>query len=195
MPRQPEQILDQSVLASVRAQFQAVLIADDPVAYAHSRLGVWLWSKQREIIEALEQYNKVAVRSCHDSGKSFGAAVIAARWLDTHPVGSARVITTAPTNTQVRGILWVEINQLHEKANLAGRVNQTEWWIGSYMAGIGRKPADYRADTFQGLHARYPLIIIDEAGGVPQGENLRLVVHKRHLPISITTQTSMDITA
>lgn len=166
MPRQPEQILDQGVLANVRAQFQAVLLKDDPVGYAHSRLGVWLWSKQREIIEALECHSRVAVRSCHDSGKSFGAAVIAARWLDTHPVGSARVITTAPTNTQVRGILWVEINQLHEKANLAGRVNQTEWWIGSYMAGIGRKPADYRAETFQGLHARYPLIIIDEAGGV-----------------------------
>ncbi len=166
MPRQPEQILDDSVLASVRARFEAVLIKDDPVAYAHTRLGVWLWSKQREIIEALEVHSKVAVRSCHDSGKSFGAAVIAARWLDTHPVGSARVITTAPTGMQVKGILWVEINQLHERAGLPGRVNQTEWWIGSYMAGIGRKPADYRAETFQGLHARWPLIIIDEAGGV-----------------------------
>jgi hypothetical protein len=159
-------LLDDTVLDEVKRRFKATLIKDDPVAYAHETLGVWLWSKQREIIESLEKYNRVAVRSCHDSGKSFVAAVICARWLDVHPVGQARVITTAPSGMQVKGILWVEINQLHERAHLPGRVNQTEWWIGSYMAGIGRKPADYRPETFQGLHARYPLIVIDEAGGV-----------------------------
>jgi hypothetical protein len=164
--RQPEQLLDKSVLDSVKARFTASLLVDDPVAYSQQRLKVWLWSKQREIALALETYNRVAVRSCHDSGKSFIAAVLAARWLDSHPVGQARVITTAPTGMQVKGILWVEINQLHEKAGLPGRVNQTEWWIGSYMAGVGRKPADYRPEAFSGLHARWPLIIIDEAGGV-----------------------------
>jgi hypothetical protein len=35
------------------------------------------------------------------------------------------------------------------------------------MAGIGRKPSDYAPETFQGLHAEYILIIIDEAGAVP----------------------------
>jgi hypothetical protein len=163
--RQPEALLE-APMEAVRARLRAQMLIDDPVAYAHETLGVWLWSKQQEVILALEDHAKVAVRSCHDSGKSFTAAVIAARWLDTHPVGQARVITTAPTNTQVRGILWVEINQLHERAHLPGRVNQTEWWIGSYMAGIGRKPADYRPEAFQGLHARWPLIIVDEAGGV-----------------------------
>ena len=166
MPRQPEQLLDTSVVETMRARLRATMLIDKPVEWAHETLGVWLWSKQQEIIQALEDHDRVAVRSCHDSGKSFSAAVIAARWLSTHPVGQARVITTAPTNTQVRGILWVEINQLHEKGKLPGRVNQTEWWIGSYMAGIGRKPADYRPEAFQGLHARWPLIIIDEAGGV-----------------------------
>ena len=165
MVRQPEQLMALP-LEATRQRLRAALLRDDPVGWAHERLGIYLWSKQVEIIEALEVHDKVAVRSCHDSGKSFVAAVITARWLDTHPHGQARVITTAPTNTQVRGILWVEINQLHDKAGLPGRVNQTEWWLGSYMAGIGRKPADYRPEAFQGLHARWPLIIIDEAGGV-----------------------------
>jgi hypothetical protein len=163
---QPEQLLDQSVLSTAKARLRAQLLVDQPIEWAMETLNVHLWSKQIEIIEALETHARVAVRSCHDSGKSFSAAVIAARWLATHPIGQARVITTAPTNTQVRGILWVEINQLHEKGNLPGRVNQTEWWIGSYMAGIGRKPADYKPEGFQGLHARWPLIIVDEAGGV-----------------------------
>lgn len=163
--RQPEQVLGGAKEAAVKL-LKARHLSDDAVGWAHETLNVYLWSKQREIITALDDYNRVAVRSCHDSGKSFVAAVIAARWLSIHPAGQARVITTAPTATQVRGILWVEINQLHEKASLVGRVNQTEWWIGSYLAGIGRKPADYRPEAFQGLHARYPLIIIDEASGV-----------------------------
>jgi hypothetical protein len=145
-------------------------VADDPTGWASLALPhITFWSKQLEIMEAVEQHSRIAVRACHDSSKSFTASVIAARWLDTHPVGSARVITTAPTATQVRGILWVEINQLHNhpKTNFPGRVNQTEWWIGSYLAGLGRKPADYNPAAFQGLHARYPLIIIDEAAGVP----------------------------
>jgi hypothetical protein len=76
--------------------------------------------------------------------------------------------------TQVRAILWNEINALHARAKddkgnplLPGRVNQTEWWIDGYMAGIGRKPADYAPETFSGLHAEHLLVIIDEAGGVP----------------------------
>jgi hypothetical protein len=152
--------------AAKLAQKQGV--ANDPLAWAKLTLpDVKFWSKQLEIITAVDQHSRVAVRACHDSSKSFTAAVIAARWLDTHPAGSARVITTAPTGTQVRAILWVEINQLHEQADLPGRVNQTEWWLGSYLAGIGRKPADYNPAAFQGLHARFPLIIIDEAAGVP----------------------------
>jgi hypothetical protein len=158
-------------MAAIRAAtFQAskLAVADDPVGWAKIALPkITFWSKQVEIMNAVDQYDRVAVRACHDSSKSFTASVIAARWVDIHPVGTARVITTAPTATQVRGILWVEINQLHEAAKLPGRVNQTEWWIGSYLAGIGRKPADYRPEAFQGMHARYPLIIIDEASGVP----------------------------
>lgn len=144
---------------------QSLRLVGDPVGWARDK-DILLWSKQQEIMLALEDHNRVAVRSCHDSGKSFVAAVISSRWLDGHPQGQARIVTTAPTMTQVRGILWVEINQLHERANLAGRVNQTEWWIGSYLAGIGRKPSDYRPEAFQGLHARWVLIVIDEASGV-----------------------------
>jgi hypothetical protein len=32
----------------------------------------------------------------------------------------------------------------------------------------GRKPADYDPAAFQGIHARYVLVIIDEADGVPK---------------------------
>jgi hypothetical protein len=128
----------------------------------------------------------VAVRSCHDSGKSYVASVAAAHHIATNRVGTARVVTTAPTSVQVKGILWVELNKLKqgdtvrveanpglsplpalvEPLELPGRTNQTEWWIGTYLAGLGRKPSDYNPSGMQGLHAEHMLIIVDEAAGV-----------------------------
>ena len=37
-----------------------------------------------------------------------------------------------------------------------------------FLAPPSRKPADYDPAAFQGIHARYVLVIIDEAGGVPK---------------------------
>jgi hypothetical protein len=43
-----------------------------------------------------------------------------------------------------------------------------KWYIGNELVAYGRKPADYDPAAFQGIHARYVLVIIDEAGGVPK---------------------------
>lgn len=141
---------------------------DDPVAWLHERAGSETWSKQREIIQSVRDHHNTAVHSCHEIGKSWIAGNAAAWWLDTHPVGEARVVTTAPTQDQVEAILWNEINAVHERLGLAGRTNLTEWWFDKYLAGVGRKPSEYRPAAFQGLHARYMLVILDEAYGVPK---------------------------
>lgn len=161
-------------LAALPQRFRIGTTELDPVAWAKQTLKVDLWSKQREILRLIELVPKIAVPSCHDAGKSYIAALATARWLAKWPPGTARVVTTAPSVTQVRAVLWNEINALHERARddtgnplLPGRVNQTEWWIGGYMAAIGRKPSDYAPETFQGLHAQHILIIVDEAGGIP----------------------------
>jgi len=102
-------------------------------------------------------------------GKSHIASRAAAWWLDIHPPGEAFVVTTATSWSQVRAVLWRYIGQAHRKGHLVGRVNQTEWWIRDEMVGMGRKPADYDDGTaFQGIHAPKVLLIIDEAGGVPE---------------------------
>lgn len=119
-------------------------------------------------MESVRDHRHTAVHSCHDTGKSYTAARLAAWWLDSHAPGEAFVVTTAPTGAQVKAILWREINRAHRKGNLIGRVNQLEWWIGNEMVAFGRKPADYSPQAFQGIHQRYVLVIIDEAGGVPK---------------------------
>lgn len=142
---------------------------DDGVAWTTERLRVDLWSKQREIKTALRDHKRVAVKSCNAAGKSFSAADIVAWWCDAHPPESVFAITTAPSFPQVRAVLWREIRRLHRRGGLTGRVNQTEWMDDNDdIIAYGRKPADTDTAGFLGTHALYPLIVIDEAGGVPR---------------------------
>lgn len=140
----------------------------DPVAWVRERLGQAVWSKQGDIMKAVRDHRRTAIRSSHGVGKSWSAALIACWWLDTRPPGTAFVVSTAPTFAQVRAILWRYIRRHHKTAGLPGRVNQTEWLIDDELVGYGRKPADQDEDGFQGIHARYVLVIIDEACGVPE---------------------------
>ena len=134
-----------------------------PVRWVQERLNQTVWSKQREILSAVRDHRRVAVRSGHGVGKSWTAALVACWWLDTHPPGEAFVVSTAPTFSQVRAILWRYIRKHHGAGQLAGRVNQTEWLIDDELVGYGRKPADTDTDGFQGIHARYVLVVLDEA--------------------------------
>jgi hypothetical protein len=141
----------------------------DPHAWAQDKLEAFLWSKQREIVQSVVFNRRTAVRSSHGPGKSFIAGLLAGWWIDSHPVGEAMVVTTAPTYRQVHGILWEEIRKQHRKGELPGRVLMTDqWYIGESLVGEGRKPADHDDDGFQGTHRRYVLVLIDEACGVPE---------------------------
>ena len=154
---------DEAMASSDRDRYRR-----DPVAWATERAGVELWSKQREILEAVRDNRRVAVHSCHSVGKTFTSALITAWWIDTHPPGTAFVVTTAPTGPQVKALLWREINRLHSSAQLPGRVNLTEWYVGNELVAFGRKPSEYNVSAFQGIHAMYVLVILDEACGIPK---------------------------
>lgn len=131
-------------------------------------LGETLYSKQREITKSVVENRRTAVKSCHDAGKSYIASRTAAWWIKYHPPGEAFVVSTAPSNDQVRGILWREINKVHRKGRLGGRINQTEWWLNNELVAFGRKPQDQDPGAFQGIHAKYVLVILDEACWIPK---------------------------
>jgi len=139
---------------------------EDPVYWA-TQHGIELWSGQKKILEAVRDHSQVGVASCHGVGKSYSAALVTAWWVDAHPDGEARVVTSAPTDKQVKTILWTEINKLHSKLNLRGRTNLSEWYLGNYMTAFGRKPSDHDPTAFQGIHSRYMLVVLDEACGMP----------------------------
>lgn len=142
--------------------------SNEPIRWVEERLKQTVWSKQKEIMLSVRDHRRTAVRSGHGVGKSHTASLVACWWLDTHPPGEAFVVSTAPTFAQVRAILWRYIRRNHKAGALAGRVNQTEWHIDDELVGYGRKPADHDESAFQGIHARYVLVLIDEACGVPE---------------------------
>ena len=144
--------------------------ADDPAAWVRSNEEE-VWSEQEAILDSIRANRYTAVHSAHDLGKSFIASRIIAWWIATHPPGSAFVVSTAPSAAQVSAIMWREVTKIHRKAGLVGQINRAgypQWFIDGELVGYGRKPADYEQSAFQGIHAEYVLVIIDEACGVNQ---------------------------
>jgi len=157
-------------LAAIEREFQRRKWLEEPESWIREKLGEHVWTKQVEILHAVRDNRKTLVKSCHQVGKSWLAGRLASWWLDTHPVGQAFVVTTAPSNPQVKAILWKEIGRAFVRGKLLGRVNQTEWYMEvdgkEELVAFGRKPDDYDPTAFQGIHAVYVLIIVDEANGV-----------------------------
>lgn len=161
-------VLEPDELATIEEAFRTRRHRDDPVLWAKERLDEFFWSKQREICRSVVANRYTAVHAAHDVSKSHTASRIACWWIDQHPPHEAFVVSSAPVFQQVRGILWREIKQAHRKGNLPGRVNQTDWLIDEQLVAFGRKPSDYDVAAFQGIHARYVLVILDEAAGIPR---------------------------
>jgi hypothetical protein len=155
-------------LLSADALLAGPSTANDPAGWMREVLGADPWEKQMEVAEAVRDHRRVAVKSCHSSGKSFLAARLVIWWLHTHP--NSIVVTTAPTHRQVESILWREVRHACARARrpLLGRCLTTRYEIGPTWYGLGFKSEDTRLDGFQGFHSEHPLVVIDEAAGVAE---------------------------
>lgn len=116
---------------------------------------------------------------------TFLSSALAAWWIAMHDVHDTIVITTAPSFPQIKTNLFSELQarkrdvdqrvqakELAAAYELPGKINTSgnvaEWKLpdGTQLA-LGRKPAENDIiTTFQGIHRRYVLFIIDEAGGL-----------------------------
>ena len=132
--------------------------------FAQDVLGVRLWRKQREVLEAVRQERRVAVKSGNGLGKDFTAAVAVLWYLQLHD--PAIVLSTAPTFRQVRHVLWRQIHALYRRAagRLGGRMLDTRWELAEDRYALGLSAND--ADQFQGFHSPNMFVVVDEAEGV-----------------------------
>ena len=180
-----------SVLHQLEMQQRRLLYKKRPDLWARDILGVILWSRQVEVCFSIVNHHDTMVAACHASGKSFLTAVLICWWIDVHPIGEARVLSTAPTTAQVRGIVWREVQKLHKLSRdryqeycdakkrgestqglpdhcLPGYITSSATWrnFDGLELGSGRTPPRGReGDAFQGIHGGV-FAIADEAVGV-----------------------------
>jgi phage terminase large subunit len=142
---------------------------NDPVAFAREVLGVEPWERQIEILEAIRDHKKVAIRSGHKVSKSHSLA-IAALWFFSS-FEDARVVCTCVTARQVDEIFYRECRKLHRgaKVRLDGEPRE--------LARSGIRAPDLReivgftakeAEAVAGVSGKNLMYLVDEASGVPR---------------------------
>jgi hypothetical protein len=141
-------------------------IRRDPVGFCRTVLRFEPWSKQAEILESVRDHQRTAVRSAHGVGKTSTAARAVVWFLSAYPY--SRVITTAPTFTQVRELLWREIAVGHAAADgfFDGQLFDTRLELGPDWFAIDLSTD--RPERFAGHHAEHLLLVVDEASGVDE---------------------------
>lgn len=150
----------------------------DPALFFETVLGVSsLEEYQRRILSAVAMNDRVAIKACHDVGKSWTLARVVLWFASVFPY--AKVVTTAPTYNQVKNILWSEIRSAYSRSKvpLGGRMNLTEWQLtpeGDWFAlgftprnEISGESGQGTQSSFQGFHAPFVLLVFDEATGIP----------------------------
>jgi hypothetical protein len=136
-----------------------------PLDYIRDVLHIQLWAKQAEIAESLlRPPYRTLVKASHNVGKTFLAAALVSWWFDTFDPGL--VLTTAPTEVQVRDVLWKEIRTQREAVGRGGfrgpKMPRLESSANHWAFGFTARDGE----AFQGRHAEHVMIIFDESVGV-----------------------------
>lgn len=134
-----------------------------PDLYAQHVLGVTWWHKQIAIARSLliPPY-RTLVKACHKVGKTHLAGGLVNWWYDSFDPGL--VLTTAPTDRQVRDLLWKEVRV--QRGPLGGfrgpQMPRLESAADHFAHGFTARDGD----SFQGHHSPHTLLLFDEAVGV-----------------------------
>lgn len=142
----------------------------DPVRFGEVFLGRvkerGYWTKQREVCRSVVQYPTTVVPAGNAVGKSYVASGIVLWFLYSHD--ASIVFSTAPSQTQLAGILWKEIRAAWKDAPipLGGRIraNPEMLTLGDKWYAIGQ--ATNKIERMSGHHSGQLLAVIDEASGV-----------------------------
>jgi len=143
------------------------LMRSKPNMFIKNVLGRNLWGRQKQIVNSVANNKITAVQSCHGAGKTFVASCMVLAWLYTRR--NSVVITTAPTQAQVDGLLWKEIRVAIRDAKIAlgGELmpRASELRLRDDWKAVGFTARD--SNAMQGHHSEGGnLIVVDEAMGI-----------------------------
>lgn len=178
------------VLERVARQARDQAYDGDPCGYVDQVLGQQWWAKQQEVARLLyTPPYRVLVKASHEVGKTHLAGGLVNHAYDSWDPGL--VLTTAPTDTQVRDLLWKEVRVQRKKAGRVGfrgpKMPRLESAENHWAHGFTARDAD----AFQGRHEEHVLVIFDEAVGVaPEFWEAAWTCHTHWLAIFNPTDAS-----
>lgn len=141
---------------------------DDPVLFVkkilHAEPDAW----QAEVLTALAENSRVAVRSGHGVGKTALESWSVLWFLTTRPF--PKVIATAPTVRQLYDVLWAEISKWLKRSEMLSELFEWQKTFVRLKAAPERWFAAARTaarpENLAGFHAQSILFILDEASGI-----------------------------
>ncbi len=141
--------------------------ANNAQLYAQTFFNTTLWEKQLEIVQALEEYNYVCVRSAHSTGKSYLLGILINYFFDTYyPLIG---IGSAPTQKLVQNVMFAYARQFR---NMTNGVLE-DFWAGPRMPRIATGDNHYfegivtsDPTSMQGRHGPNVVLLLDEAVGI-----------------------------
>ena len=140
---------------------------DDPCAFIEEVLGIHLYSRQREIIEAVRDHERTAVAAGNAVGKTLAATGAILAHLAGGP-GSV-VVSTSATDAQLKRVLWRETRRRFKQADGffdGAVVTETEIRLRDDWYAVGFSTD--QAEALQGVHAERVLVVADEASGIAE---------------------------
>lgn len=157
----------QEVYLTSRVDFSKY--AFDPVGFIEKELGESLTDEQKCIANSVVCNRETNVQASHSVGKSHLSARIVLWWVCCKGEG-AFAISTAPTKRQVHQILWGELRKIYDRhrEKIGGERGETFIRLPGNARAIGFTSRHTSSDSFQGLHERSLLIVIDESSGVSE---------------------------
>ncbi|MHA2642818.1 MAG: hypothetical protein V2G41_09245 [bacterium JZ-2024 1] len=146
------------------------IYAQNPIAYFVNILRIHPTPDQERVILSVRDHQKTVVSAAHDVGKTYVAAGLVQWFLDCFR--DSIVITTSPTWSQTRDLLWAKIYSQRTRARVISPAKFTDYDCGIPMRLFYSTSHYAKAhnakdqEGFQGEHREHIFIILDEASGV-----------------------------
>ncbi len=146
---------------------------DNPIAFVREMIGAEPTHHQIEALEALANGTHVSIKSGHGTGKTTYLAWSIIWWNYTRK--NARIPCTAPTEAQLKNVLWAELSLWHNEMDTFFKdrfiitsdkmyhIDHDKTWFAVARTARSEKP-----EALQGFHGENLLFIIDEASGVAE---------------------------
>lgn len=152
---------------------------DKPQIYFRDVLGVErIWRLQDELLDAcpraIKEHKHIYVGSGHSLGKDWVCGGIGLWFL--HSYSPSIVIETAPTDRQVKKVMWGETlaHWNNKKVDMGGRaysdpyleIRKEDWYLIGFTTKESGASAQASGGKFQGFHSPNVCVIVSEAQAV-----------------------------